>query len=66
MPKAEEITIYDDRVEFRNNNFVITTRPVPGRDIDGCIARAQSHASNANIKGITMRDLRGQGGGPPE
>jgi hypothetical protein len=54
----KSITIYDDYVEFQNNNFRITTGVTDDRDINACIARALEHGNNANLTGLTINDTR--------
>ena len=54
----KSITIYDDYVEFQNNNFRIKTEVTDDRDINACIARALEHANNANLTGLIVRDTR--------
>lgn len=54
----KSITIYDDKVEFQNQNFRVCTEVTDDRDINGCIARALEHAKNANLTGLTVNDTR--------
>jgi hypothetical protein len=54
----KSITIYDDCVEFQNQNFRVTTKVTKDRDINACIARALEHAKNANLTGLTINDTR--------
>ena len=54
----KSITIYDDEVEFQNNNFRVTTGVNEDRDINACIARSLEHAKNANLTGLTINDTR--------
>jgi hypothetical protein len=54
----KSITIYEDYVEFQNQNFRIKTEVTEDRDINGCIARAIEHGKNANLTGLTINDTR--------
>jgi hypothetical protein len=54
----KSITIYDDYVEFQNQNFRVTTAVTEDRDINACIARAKEHGKNANLTELTINDTR--------